>query len=163
MEQLCSCCKAPIDSENAAILALGGYGNAKYLCDGCDELLNIATRGREVSEIDGAIDSVEKRMRRAGIDDTFVLKTVASVMKDARARRDEIASGEYDFSAEEESDGECEEIPEELRETEEDRLADERELEEAKRWDKVISIVSAVIFSLVIIYFLYRFIDVYFL
>ena len=162
MEQLCSCCRAPIDSENAAILALGGYGNAKYLCDECDGYLNIATRGREVAEIDGAIDSVEKRMRRAGIDDTFVLKTVASVMKDARARRDEIASGEYDFSAEEESDGVIEEIPEELRETEEDRLADERELEEAKKWDKVITVVSAVIFSAVVIYFLYRFIEGYF-
>lgn len=153
---------APLDSENAAILALGGYGNAKYICDECDELLNNATRGREIAEINTAMDALSCRMRRAGIDDTFVLKTVDSVLKEARSRRDRIARGDYDFSAEEQKDGEIEEIPEELRETEEDRLADERELEEAKKWDKVITVVSAVVFSAVLIYFLYRFIAGYF-
>jgi hypothetical protein len=162
MEKLCSCCNAPVDSENAPILALGGFGNAKYLCDECDGYLNIATRGRDVNEINEAMDAVSARMRRAGIEDGFVLRTVESIMKDAQGRRDSIARGEYDFSVEEESDGAAEEIPEELRETEEDRLADERELEEAKKWDKVITIVSAVIFSVVIIYFIYRFIDGYF-
>ena len=162
MEKLCSCCNAPVDSENAAILTLGGFGNAKYLCNVCDGYMNSATRGREVAEINGAIDSLTSRMRGAGIDDTFVLKTVESVMKEARARRDSIERGDYDFSSEEESDEAEEQIPEELLETEEDRLADERELQEAKKWDKVITVVSAVLFSAVVIYFIYRFIDGYF-
>ena len=162
MEKLCACCNMPVDSESAAILTLGGFGNAKYLCEECDGHLNTATRGREISEINSAIDSISSRMRNAGIDDTFVLETVDSVIKEAKARRDSIERGEYDFTAEEESDETVEEIPEELRETEEDRLNEERELEEAKKWDKVITVVSALIFSVVLIYFLYRFISGYF-
>ena len=70
--------------------------------------------------------------------------------------------GEYDFSAEEESDEAAEEIPEELRETEEDRLAEKKEEEAAKKWDKIITIASAVVFTAVILYLLYRFVAGYF-
>ena len=57
----------------------------------------------------------------------------------------------------------AERIPEELRESDEDRVAEEVEAEKAKKWDKIISIVSAVVFTAVIVYLAYRFISVYFL
>lgn len=163
MEKLCSCCNAAVDSEDAAILALGGFGNAKYLCTDCDSLLNAITRARAPEEIDGAVECLTSRMRRAGIDDGFVLKTVESVMRAAKERRDLIAAGEYDFDEEEKEDSELEEIPEELRESEEDRIADEIEAERAKKWDKVITAVAAVVFGALIAYLAYRFISIYFL
>ncbi len=163
MEKLCSCCNAPVDSESAAILTLGGFGNAKYLCEDCDQTLNTATRGRDVEEIDGAMDRICDRMRRANIDDTFTLKTVKDILNGAKARRDGIEKGEYDFTAEEENDEASEDVPEELRETEEDRLADEKEAAENKKWDKIITIVSAVAFAAVLGYLAYRFIAGYFL
>ena len=163
MEKLCSCCMTAVDSESAAILTLGGYGNIKYLCEECDADMNIATRGRDAEQINSAITRLGTRMSKKMVDDTFVLKTMDQIIKEAKARRDAIASGEYDFAEEEESDAVSEEIPEELRVSEEDRARDEKEAEEAKKLEKVISIVSAVIFSAVIGYLIYRFIDVYFL
>ena len=162
MEKLCSCCNTLVDSDSAAILALGGYGNVKYLCEECDGYLNTVTRGRDVAEIDEAKDKICSRMRGARIDDAWTLKTISEVLKEATTRRDAIEKGEYDFSAEEESDEAAEEIPEELRETEEDRLAEEKEEEAAKKWDKIITIASAVVFTAVILYLLYRFVAGYF-
>jgi hypothetical protein len=101
-------------------------------------------------------------MRRANIDDTFTLKTVKDILNEAKSRRDSIENGEYDFTREEETDAQ-EDIPAELCETEEDRLAEEKEAAEAKKWDKIITIVSAVVFAAVIGYFAYRFISGYFL
>ena len=163
MEKLCSLCKASVDSEDAAILTLGGFGNAKYLCKECDEQLSIMTRGRDVDEIDKAIATLTDRMRSAGIDDAFTLKTMNSIISEAKARRDSIEKGEYDFSEEEEEDSIAEEIPEELRENEEDRLVAEKEKEDSKKWDKIITIVSSVVFTAVIGFLVYKFISGYFL
>ena len=162
MEKLCSCCNTLVDSESAAILALGGYGNVKYLCEECDGYLNTVTRGRDAFEIDDAREKLCARIREARIDDNFTLKVVNGILSEAEARRDAIEKGEYDFSKEEEDDAATEEVPEELRETEEDKLADEKEREAAKKWDKVITIVSAVVFAAVIGYLAYRFIAGYF-
>jgi vacuolar-type H+-ATPase subunit I/STV1 len=163
MEKLCSCCRAAVDSEDAAILTLGGFGNAKYLCDECDGYLNTVTRGRHAYEIDGAADSLRERIRKAGIDDPLTLKTVESVLKEAKERRDSIERGEYDFAVEEEEDEKSEDIPEELRETEEDRIADEKEAAVNKKWDKIITIVAAVVFIAVVGFLAYKFIAAYFL
>ena len=162
MDKLCSCCNAPVDSENAPILALGGFGNAKYLCEICDNDMNIATRGRDTEQIDAAMERLAKRMSDASVDDDFVLKTVREVMHEARVRRDAIKEGSFDFEAEYMADGEVEEIPEELRETEEDRLADEREAEKAKKYDKIIGAISIVVFTLVFGCIAYRFLGTYF-
>lgn len=163
MEKLCAVCKKKVDSETAAILTLGGYANAKYLCEECDSDMEIATRSRDCSEISSAMDRITKKMSDAGIDDKLSLKTVSELLSEAKERAEKIKLGEYDFAEEEENDAAVEEVPEELRETEEDKILDEKEREQNKKIDRVIGIISGIVISATFAYIAYRFISTWFL
>lgn len=134
MEKLCSICKKETDSETSAILAIGGYGNPKYICNDCAESLDTVIKGREYDEIVSNISSLSEKMMCAAIDDEQVLETVENIFATAKNRAELIRSGEYDFACDEDADdGEDSDIPEELRETEEDKLLDAQEREEEER------------------------------
>ena len=89
-----------------------------------------------------------------------VLEKMRELYAEAKERAEKIKSGEYDFSLDGEDEGESEDsdIPTELLESEEDRLLDEKEAEEAKRADKLVTAVSSVIFAAALIFFLLKFI-----
>ena len=129
MDSKCCICKSAIDSESAAILTMSGYGTPRYICEGCDAELSLATSASELSEIGSAMDRISKKMTENNVDEALILTTVQEIMKEARGRAEKIKSGEYDFSEEMKSAEEsCEEdIPEELQEIEEDRELDRKE------------------------------------
>ena len=134
MEKLCSFCKRPVDSDTAAVLTVGGYGNVRYICDECDSALSDATSSKDTAVIYAAMDKIGKCLYRHGIDDDLTLDTVDALMTKAKKRAEMIDDGSYDFSRDESDDGEgYDEIPEELRETEEDKELDRKEAEEKKK------------------------------
>jgi hypothetical protein len=98
--------------------------------------METATSSREVDDIVSAMDKLTKKLSDKNIDDRFTVETVTAMFEDAARRAASIKDGTYDFSLDEVSEEESfEDIPEELAETEEDRALDEKEREEAKRFD----------------------------
>ena len=77
-------------------------------------------------------------------------------------RREKIRAGEYDFSEDEISDAEEEEIPEELLETEEDIENERREAEKNKKPDRITNIICAVLGLAAVGFFIYKIIMTYF-
>lgn len=138
MEKLCSICNKSVDSETAAILTIGGFGNPKYICEECDGDFADATGAKDINEISAAMDRISKKMTSIGTDDKLVLKSVKEIMEEASLRAEKIKNGTYDFSIEE-NNRECgdDSVPEELRETEEDKELDRKESERNKKLDKI--------------------------
>lgn len=133
----CSTCLTRITSEDAPVLIMGAYGTPKLLCDDCAALVETITLGRDYDEITAAMQALTEKMSSANIDDRFTVNTVTKILSDSAVRAQKIKEGTYDFTLDEQEDDESfEEIPEELRETEEDRLLDEKEAEENAKFDK---------------------------
>ena len=80
------------------------------------------------------MDRVGKKMQ-ALTPDSFTLDTVNGIIAEATERAKKIEAGEYDFSLDEQGES-FDELPEELRESEEDRLLDEKEAEKLAKFDK---------------------------
>ncbi len=134
----CCICQRVIENEDAPVLTMGAVGTPKLLCDGCAELLDTATLGREYEEIEAAMDELGKRMADGNPDRT-TFGNMSVLMAHAAGRAKAIKLGAYDFeqdnvSAEDEAP---DEIPEELQETEEDRELDRKDEEKLKKFDKV--------------------------
>ena len=159
MGRICSVCGAPV-GEDAEILTIAGFGNARFLCDECAGLIDKGLHSREYEEIAEACDALAERLESRGCEDEVVLMELEEIYSEAKERAELIKAGEYDFSAEEapEDDTEDLEIPEELSETEEDRLLDEKESEEIKKADKITTWISAGVFAAAIIFFLLKFV-----
>ncbi len=131
----CSICNAEINSEEPAILTMSGYGNPRYLCEECSADLDEASLGREESSIAAAMDRIGKKMLVSDPDkQTYV--TVTGLMAIAHDRALKIREGSYDFSLDEADEGEFDEIPEELAESEEDKEKDRIDEEKQKKFDK---------------------------
>ena len=152
MHKLCSICNRSVDSETASILALGGYGNAKYICDDCAAELDAATTAREFDAVKAAMDSIGEKMAKNNIEDELVIATVGELFIGAKRRAKAIKEGTYDFSldeapAENAEEGSVEEfdIPDELRETEEDKELDAEEKKKSAFFDKIFNWVSLVL------------------
>lgn len=143
MEKNCSICKRLTDSETSPILAMGAFGNPKYLCPECAEKLETVMNGREYDAIKEAMKSLGEDMAKSNSDDTQVLETVNSIFAEASERAEKIKSGNYDFDAEEKEQTDSElpedDVPEELKESEEDRLLDEAEAKANKKLDNIIT------------------------
>ncbi len=156
----CSICKARIEEENPSILTMGGYANPRYACCACDALFEKMLLSRETQEALEAMKTVGDHLARNGCEDNAVIKVVEKMMKDAAKRAEAIRDGSYDFSldgAEEEE--EIVEIPEELRETEEDRALDEKEAATVAKWDKVMNVAWYIVlglFGAVLLYLVIR-------
>ena len=136
MTKLCSICKKEINSEEAAILAMGGFGNPKYICDDCAEELDKVVRGKDYDEIMRSMAVISDKISRSSTDDQLTVDTVKSLFSDAKDRAEKIKSGEYDFSLDVESD-DADDIPEELKETEEDKRLDEEERIETEKRNEI--------------------------
>ena len=132
----CSTCLTRITSEDAPVLIMGAYGTPKLLCDECAALIDTITLGREYDEITAAMQALTEKMSSANIDDRFTVDTVTKILSDSAVRAQKIKEGTYDFVLDEQEDEGFDEIPEELQETEEDRLLDEKEAEDNAKFDK---------------------------
>ena len=135
MKRNCCTCLTRVDEENASILTMGAYGTPKCLCEECAQLVETITAGREYDDITSAMEELTARMSRANIDDRFTVETVTELLAESAERAQKIKDGTYDFALDEVEEECLEEIPEELKETEEDRLLDEKDAEDAKKFD----------------------------
>ena len=164
MKRNCCTCLTRIDDENAPILTMGAYGTPKCLCPDCAELLETITLGKDYTEIATAIDNLTDRMSKANIDDAVTVSTMTGILQESTERAQKIKDGTYDFSLDEESgdDSEFDEIPDDLKETEEDRLLDEKDAESLKKFDKILNWmwVGVGVFAAVLI--IYRLIEFFF-
>ena len=155
----CSLCLTPLEGDEADILTMGAYGNPKYLCPECAELLDKAMISTDYDEITDAIRALDGKLNKANIDDRFVSETVSEIFNSAAKRATEIKEGTYDFSLDEIKDeDEMDEIPEELEETEEDRLLDEKEAAATKKFDKIMTWVYAAVLVGVVAFVVLKFI-----
>jgi hypothetical protein len=132
----CCICDREVNRDDAPVLFMGGAGNAHLLCEECEALLNSATLGRDVEEIKQAMGKIGHLMAD-GNPDTATFSLVSQMMADAANRAKAIKEGSYDFSLDEATAEEgFDEIPEELRESEEDIELDRIEEENNKKFDK---------------------------
>lgn len=140
MVRNCCTCLARIENEDAPVLTMSAYGNPKLLCDECAELVEVANYGKDYNSIVEAMDNLTARMSAANIDDRFTVETVTEMLAQSAERAQKIKDGTYDFSLDEAKENEgLEDIPEELQETEEDRLLDEKDAEAIAKFDKVMN------------------------
>ena len=137
--KVCSICGKPIENENAPILTISGFGNARYLCDECSDEMDVAMTSRDVEEIEAAVSVLGEKMEKC--HDEQATATLFSFINVACERLAKIKEGTYDFAIDErmkeiaDEEG-MDEIPEELQETEEDRLLDQKEAESNAQFDK---------------------------
>ena len=140
----CCICERDVEREDAPILAMGGAGYARVLCEECDRELQVATRGHDVEEIKEAINSLSNKLAN-GEPDAVTYRMMNEILVTATQRAMEIKDGTYDFARDDEEDNEgFDEIPEELLESEEDIELDKQDEEKMKKFDKVYSIILTI-------------------
>ena len=136
----CCTCLTRITSEDAPVLVMGAYGNPKLLCDDCASLIETMTRSRDYNEISTAMENLTNKMSVANIDDRFTIEATTRILADSAVRAQKINEGTYDFSLDDVEDEESfDEIPEDLQETEEDKLLDEKEAAANAKFDKLMN------------------------
>lgn len=132
---ICSLCFNSCE-EDAPVLAMGPYGNPRYICSECSRDLDTATLGKEIPEIKEAMKRLGEKISRKNPDE-LSLETANGILNNAADRARLIEAGEYDFSLDEEKDEEeLLDIPEEQKESEEDKLLDKQDEEKNKKFDK---------------------------
>ena len=130
MAKTCALCLQSVDTEEADILAMGGAGTPRYLCDACSHDIELAITGKDYDEI----------VTELAPDDTVTQDTTTLLLVNAAKRAKDIREGTYDFSLDDVDEiTEFDEIPEELRETEEDKELDRAEEEAANKLDKILN------------------------
>lgn len=132
----CSVCTRDIESDEPAILVMGAYASPRYLCSECEEDFDLLTTAADAELVGKTVEKIYKKLVDSNCTDEIVLEAVDEI-KSSTAQR---ISGETC----EQSEEELVEIPEELRESEEDIAEAKREEERAKIFDKVMNIVLAV-------------------
>lgn len=140
MAKICSTCLSRIENENAPILTMGAYGTPKLLCDDCAALVETMTESRDYNEIAKAMSDLTDVMAKSNADDRVVVETVTELLEQSAKRAQMIKEGTYDFSLDETAtDEELDDIPEDLQETEEDRLLDEKDAVANAKFDKILN------------------------
>ena len=136
----CCTCLARINNEDAPVLTMGAYGTPKLLCDDCAELVETANYGKDYDSIVEAMDRLTEKMSLSNVDDRVTVATVTEMLAASAERAQKIKEGTYDFALDEERENEgIDDIPEELQETEEDRLLDEKDAEANAKFDKILN------------------------
>lgn len=152
----CSICLKGGLKEDAPVLTISGYGVPRCLCDECAEKINIITYGREPGEISDTIKDIAAEVADKSAEDRFVYDTVVGMLEYASDRLDKIEKDSWDFALDgAESEEELEDIPEALKESEEDRLLDEVEAEKMKKMDKILNLVYPIAFVVLLGLLLY--------
>ena len=140
----CAICLSNVDSESADILTMGAYGTPRFICKECADDLTVTTASHDFKEIEAAMDRLSAKLSRSNVDDPRTIETITEIFDDSAKRAAAIKNGTYDFSMDgvAENDNILEDIPEELLETEEDRLLDEKEAKSMKKFDSIMNWVS---------------------
>lgn len=147
-EKYCSLCLSPIVAEDAPILTISGAGVARCLCAECAEDIETASGAKEYDRIAEAMDRLAASISKNNIDDSVTLATMDDILKHAAARATLIKAGKYDFSKDDEPEGEVlEELPEDMLESDEDKALDERDVERANKLDRVLNWVWAAVLA----------------
>ena len=145
-ESYCSLCMSRIEAEDAPTLTISGAGVARCLCDNCARDIETASTAKEYDAISEAMDRLSASIAENNIDDSVALAAMDDILKHAAARATFIQAGNYDFSKDEEQDGEVlEELPEDMLESEEDKALDERDIERANKLDRILNWVWAAV------------------
>lgn len=145
--KVCSICRKSIDREDAPVLTMGHFGNPRLLCPDCEVLIDTALKSKNAQSAEEAMAKLGETVGDKSVDDDAVIEAVEEIFKTATERAQAIKDGTYDFALDDSdsSDG-FDEIPEELLETEEDKKQTEREEEVNRKFNKVMDIVTAVVF-----------------
>ncbi len=154
----CSICKRTIDTENAPILAMGGFGNPRFLCNECASDVESALYGRDTEKIEASMQSISKKLAASSNDDGLTIETVSDIFAKAGERAKSIKDGTYDFSADESEEEVFDEIPEELQESEEDIELDRKDAETAKKIDKISNWITLGVLVAALTFFIVKFI-----
>jgi hypothetical protein len=140
-EIYCALCGRIPECEEPAVLTMGRYGHPRHLCEECESQMDTANLGRDYDEIINAIDILGKKATSFAFDDDVTMDVMRAFIMRAAKRAADIKAGNYNFDVEDvpvEEEG-FDEIPEELRETEEDAELDRIEAEKAKHFDKFLN------------------------
>ena len=158
MNKLCCICHHPLNSEDAPVIAMGGYGNPKCACESCEALIDTATTSRDPEKISEACKSLGEALTAGNTGDEQIIDTVNDIIRSASERGAAIKEGTYDFALDE-ADAEDEfDITDDLKESEEDRKKDERDEKVAKIIDTALSWACGAIFVAAITLFIIKFI-----
>ncbi len=155
MSRACSICLQRITNEEAPVITMGGYGTPRLICDECAADIDLLTTSHDYDEIVAAMDRIATKMSRANIDDKATLTTVTELLRTSAERATAIKEGTYDFSLDE-IEEEDYEIPEDMKESEEDRALDEKERERTAKFDKVMNWVWLAVLVAVIGFVIWR-------
>ena len=159
--KVCSICGKPIENENAPILTISGFGNARYLCDECSDEMDVAMTSRDVEEIEAAVSVLGEKMEKC--HDEQATATLFSFINVACERLSKIKEGTYDFAIDErmkeiaDEEG-MDEIPEELQETEEDKALDAEDAKKQEKFDKIMNWLTIGAIAITAIILIIRFI-----
>ena len=153
----CCICQAPITNENAPVIAMSAYGNPKCVCEECEAIIDSATLSHDPNEIVESCKSLGEALTRGNTCDEQVIDAVNGIICTASIRCEKIANGNYDFSEDESNEVEFE-ISDELMESEEDRIKDEKDAKAAKIIDTIASWACGVILVGAVIFFILKFI-----
>lgn len=159
--KVCSICGKPIENENAPILTISGFGNARYLCDECSDEMDVAMTSRDVEEIEAAVSVLGEKMEKC--HDEQATATLFSFINVVCERLSKIKEGTYDFAIDErmkeiaDEEG-MDEIPEELQETEEDKALDAEDAKKQEKFDKIMNWLTIGAIAITAIVLIIRFI-----
>lgn len=120
--------------------------------------MDIANLGRDYDEIINAIDILGKKATSFAFDDDVTMDVMRAFIMRAAKRAADIKAGNYNFDVEDapvEEEG-FDEIPEELRETEEDAELDRRDAENAKKFDKFLNVLWIGVFTALFVFFMLK-------
>ncbi len=157
LSKTCCICQAPITKDDAPVIAMSGYGNPKCVCEKCEAIIDSATLSHNPDEIVESCQLLGEALTKGNTGDEQVIDAVNEIICEASTRCEKIANGSYDFREDESSDEEFE-ITEDIMETEEDRLKDEKDAKTAKIFDTIASWASGIILTAAVVFFIIKFI-----
>ena len=158
-KKTCSICLSPELRDDAPVISLG-FGEPRLICNECEADFETATTSRDYDEIAAAMDRIGTKLSRTNADrGTF--KAVNAILTPATERAKAILDGTYDFALDEADDSVMDEIPEELRETEEDKALDAEDEEKKAVFDKIFNYFAIGAIGAVVLFGIWRILDIF--
>lgn len=167
----CCICGGDVETKTAAILTLGRSAYPRLLCPECERRIDTAGIAGTYEEVAEACRELGDAMTAYNVEDVSVINTVNDIISASMERAKAIREGTYDFSQDEPADNSAEErteptedgeeefdLPEELRETAEDRELDKKDARSNKIFDTVTGWLAGAILVGALVFFLIRFV-----
>ena len=146
----CSICGREIDMENAPIIAMGGFGHPRCICDECADKLDVMNTSLDAEQIRAVMKDIADTMANNNGDDMVAHNAVKVILMEAGARVEKIENGSV---ADEEAKEEFLDVPEELLETDEDRELDRQDEIKNQHLDVIFNWISIGIIGLAVVGF----------